>query len=160
MRAVVVVVVVSLLGGCATVEAPRIVGNEPAVVWEQAPDQSGAPRKHAPMSTDEARSIALAHDAAHNCEITARMLREKDKQRGWAVMKECVLRPDFTDLETLLSPPWVYDLKEQPDYGNLVGHVIAVRGGDVQNDLRLVTFDTGLPIQAVRGAMPRHVVTL
>ena len=30
----------------------------------------------------------------------------------------------------------------------------------VQNDLRFVTFDVGLPIQAVRGAMPRHIVTL
>ena len=54
---------------------PRIVGNEPSVVWESSPDP-GPPRKAAPMSTDEARSIALAHDAAHNCEITARMLRE------------------------------------------------------------------------------------
>jgi len=30
----------------------------------------------------------------------------------------------------------------------------------VQNDLRLVTFDAALPVQAVRGAMPRHIVML
>jgi hypothetical protein len=148
MTAAVVVVVTS---SCATPEAPRIVGNEPSVVWESAPDP-GPARKAAPMSTDEARSIALAHDAAHNCEITARMLRSKDKQRGWAVMQQCVLRPDYTDLETLLSPPWVNDLKEQADYGSLVGHVIAVRGGDVQNDLRLCR-RARLPLFSLKAAL-------
>jgi uncharacterized protein len=53
---------------------------------------------------------------------------------------------------------------ERFDAERLLGHrsvtAAFLLGLAVQNDLRLVTFDTGLPIQAVRGAMPRHVVTL
>jgi hypothetical protein len=134
MRAI--LILCATVAGCTSVEAPRIVGVQPTVVWgNDAPAEP--PHKLTPMSVDEARSIALAHDAAHTCEETARALRAKDRQRGWAVMHQCILRPDFTDLEIMVSDPWREDLMKVPDWGNLVAHVIAVRGGDVQSDLRV-----------------------
>lgn len=151
MRALVVVVLFGSLAACAAVESPRIVGSEPTVVWDESAS-AAAPAKVAPMSLDEARSIALAHDAAHTCEITARALHARDRQRGWAVMQQCVLRPDFTDLETLIQAPWIDDLREQAEYATLVGHVIAERGGDVQNDLRLCR-RARLPVFSLRAAL-------
>lgn len=136
LAAVACLPVVAFLGACAAVEAPRIVGPEPTVVWEERAVQAPLPRA-ASMTTDEARSIALAHDAAHTCELTARALHAKDRQRGWAVMEQCVRRPDFTDLETLLAPPWIEELRAHAENAALVAHVIALRGGDVHNDLRL-----------------------
>lgn len=149
--AVAAICVPSLLAACAVVEAPRIVGPEPTVVWEERARQAPPPRA-APMSPDEARAIALAHDAAHTCELTARTLRAKDRQRGWAVMEQCVRRPDFTDLESLLAPPWIEDMGANPEQAALVAHVIATRGGDVQNDLRLCR-KARLPVFSLKAAI-------
>ncbi len=143
--------VLGLAAGCATPEAPRLVGESPTVVWEDAAPEPPRARTP-PMTVDEARSVALAHDAAHTCEITARALRAKDKQRGWAVMQQCVLRPDYTDLETLLAPPWLEDMKKSPHYAELVGHVMAVRGGDVEHDLRLCR-RAKLPLFSLKAAL-------
>lgn len=142
--------VCSALSGCVAVEAPRIVGTNPTSVWEERETQVAV--KPAPMTADEARSIAYAHDAAHTCELTARALRAKDKQRGWAVMEQCIGRPDFNDLELLLSPPWLEEVKQHADFGALVGHVIAVRGGDVTYDLRLCR-RAKLPLFSLKAAV-------
>ena len=139
-----------VLSGCAAVEAPRIVGTNPTVVWDDR--DVGQTQAREPMSLDEARSIAFAHDAAHTCELTARALRAKDKQRGWAVMEQCISRPDFNDLELLLSPPWIEEVKRHPDFGALVAHVIAVRGGDVTYDLRLCR-RAKLPLFSLKAAV-------
>jgi hypothetical protein len=136
---------------CAAVEAPRIVGPEPTVVWEKATPAPPATRP-APMSADEARSIALAHDAGHTCELTARALRAKDRQRGWAVMEQCARRPDFTDLETLLSRPWIEDVVAFDAQVDLIASVIAARGGDVHNELRLLR-RARVPVFSLRAAV-------
>jgi hypothetical protein len=135
---------------CAPVEAARIVGTHPTVVWDEREVQ--APYKPAPITPDEARSIALAHDAAHTCELTARAIRAKDRARGWAVMEQCVSRPDFTDLELLLSVPWVDELRAHHDHAALVAQVIAARGGDVMSDLRLVR-RAKLPVFSLKAAV-------
>lgn len=149
---VIAVVCAPLLGSaCLTpVEAPRIVGTNPTVLWDDREVQ--APHKPAPITADEARSIALAHDAAHTCELTARAISAKDNARGWAVMQQCVTRPDFTDLEILLGVPWIDDLRAHHDHGSIVGHVIAARGGDVTHDLRLVR-RAKLPVFSLKAAV-------
>lgn len=121
----------------ACVETPRLVGTGPTVLWEGAHESAPAPAT-APLSLDEARTIADAHEAAHACVLTARALRQHDHARAWAVMEQCVLRPDFTDLESLVSAPWLEHLRAHPEATRLVAQVIAARGGDVQHDLRVV----------------------
>ncbi|MBI1945251.1 MAG: hypothetical protein HYS27_06120 [Deltaproteobacteria bacterium] len=131
------VVLLAALAAAACAENPRLVGAAPTVLWEHAPNEPRAPAA-APLSVEEARTIAAAHDAAHTCELTARALRGHDRARGWAVLQHCIERPDFTDLEALTSAPWLEDVAASPDAARLLAHVIAARGGDVHHDLRLV----------------------
>ena len=53
---------------------------------------------------------------------------------------------------------------ERFDSERLLGHRAVtdayLLGLAVQNDLRLVTFDGSVPLRAVRGAMPQHLVSL
>lgn len=53
---------------------------------------------------------------------------------------------------------------ERFDTERLLGHRVVtdayLLGLAVQNDLRLVSFDGSVPLQAVRGAAPRHIVRL
>lgn len=144
-------VLLCALGTAACAENPRLVSTGPTVLWEQAPEQARAAAA-APLSVDEARAIASAHDAAHTCELTARALRQHDHARGWAVLQQCVLRPDFTDLEALLSAPWLEDVAASADAGRLVAHVIAARGGDVHHDLRLCR-RARIPVFSLQAAM-------
>lgn len=140
-----------LLGGACAADPLRLVGTGPTRLWE--PHELEAPTApSAPITRDEAAGIALAHDSAHGCELTARALRQRDRARGRAVMEECWQRPDFTDLEILLAPPWIDELRTHPDAARLVAQVIAARGGDVEHDLRLVR-RARLPLSSLRGAL-------
>lgn len=137
LRALVVVAALPLvpagLVGCATTP---VVGVEPTVLWEDAAEPSTSSR--AALSQDEARRIAIAHDAGHTCEQTAKAMHKKDPQRGWLVMRECVKRSDFSDLEILIEGTWAEFMAKDAESAILFAHVIAVRGGDVGADLRLL----------------------
>jgi hypothetical protein len=134
--------------GCASSSSG--VGTEPTVLWEDASQFDRAPL--APLSPDEARRIALAHDAAHNCEQTARALAKKDPLRGFAVMHECINRNDFSDLEGLVEGMWADDVARAPDAALLLAHVMAVRGGDVENDLKLLR-RRKMPVYSLQAAL-------
>ncbi len=147
------------------VETPRLVGTGPTVVWEGAHDAPPAPSA-APLSLEEARTIADAHEAAHACVLTARALRQHDHARAWAVMEQCIRRPDFTDLESILSAPWIERVRAHPNATELVAHVVAARGGDVQHDLRVVR-RARIPLFSLKAAaadpesyLGRHVLVL
>lgn len=127
-------VLTAVVAGCAT--GTPIVGSEPTVVWENARHQD--PPSSTPLSDAEARRIARAHDAAFSCESTARAMAKRDAQRGWQVMRQCIQRQDFTDLELLLESEWSDQVAAAPDAASIMAHVIAVRGGDVESDLRLL----------------------
>ncbi len=120
--------------GCSTT-AP-VVGSEPTVLWENARPSDAEPVGG--LSESEARRIARAHDAAFSCEGTARAMAKRDEERGWQVMRQCIMRSDFTDLEMLVHGEWADRVKDSADAATLLAHVIAVRGGDVENDLRLM----------------------
>lgn len=139
LRAFVVVAVavpVALGGALAGCASTPVVGGEPTVLWEDAAEPATASK--AELSEDEARRIAIAHDAGHTCEQTARAMHRKNTKRGWQVMRECVKRNDFSDLETLIEGTWAEYMGKDADAALLFAHVIAVRGGDVGNDLRLL----------------------
>lgn len=124
----------STMVGCAT-GAP-LVGSEPTVVWENARHRD--PIAQTPLSDAEARRIARAHDAAFSCEATARAMAKRDAERGWQVMHQCIQRHDFTDLELLVDSEWSDRVAAATDAASLMAHVVAVRGGDVESDLRLL----------------------
>lgn len=142
------VAVPALSFACA---GPQVVGPEPTILWEDAPTPSTSSSK-TPLSADEARRIAIAHDAGHTCEQTARAMSKKDPQRGWAVMRECVKRNDFSDLEILIEGLWADDMAKDPDAAMMFAHVIAVRGGDVGADLRLLR-RRKMPVYSLQAAL-------
>ncbi len=134
--------------GCAT--SPMVVGAEPTMLWENARGNEVA--TEGTFTPAEARKIARAHDAAHSCEQTARDFAHKNMQRGWAVMHQCVLRNDFSDLELLLESGWAEHVAASPDAASLLAHVIAVRGGDVENDIRLLR-RRKMPVYSLQAAL-------
>jgi hypothetical protein len=134
VRAVSFLSLVVLGASCASM-APT-VGGEPTVLWENARPREA--ESAASLSESEARRIARAHDAAFSCEGTARAMAKRDEERGWQVMRQCIMRSDFTDLELLLEGEWADRVKDSADAHSLLAHVIAVRGGDVESDLRLL----------------------
>lgn len=136
------------LVGCASTSS--IVGTEPTVLWEDAHRAESVP--NTPLTDDEARMIARSHDAAFSCEQTARAMAKKDRQRGWQVMRECILRRDFTDLELLIDSGWASDVARDARNASLLAHVIAVRGGDVDNDLRLLR-RRKMPVYSLQAAL-------
>ena len=143
------VVAAAVVGaGCAT--GPQAIGTEPTVLWEDAEEPETMVR--AELSTDEARRIAIAHDVAFNCEQTARAMHKKDPKRGWAVMRQCVRRNDFSDLEILIEGIWAEQLAADVDAALLLAHVIAIRGGDVSADLRLLR-RRKMPVYSLQAAL-------
>jgi hypothetical protein len=136
--------------GSACASTTSAVGAEPTVLWEDASQFDRAPL--APLTADEARRIALAHDAAHTCEQTARAMAKKDPLRGFAVMHECILRNDFSDLEGLVDGMWAADVARAPDAPLLLAHVMAVRGGDVESDLKLLR-RRKMPVYSLQAAL-------
>ncbi|MDP2343936.1 MAG: hypothetical protein Q8O67_23465 [Deltaproteobacteria bacterium] len=133
--------------GCSS--AP-IVGTEPTVLWEDAREPATAGR--AELSDDEARRIAIAHDVAYACEQTARAMHKKDLKRGWAVMRHCIRRNDYSDLEILIEGIWAEQMAKDADSALLFAHVIAIRGGDVGADLRLLR-RRKMPVYSLQAAL-------
>jgi hypothetical protein len=153
MRVLVLAMVVSVSGGltasCASTAAWN-VGEHPTVLWQDAQSTEQSPST--PLSEGEARRIARAHDHAHSCESSARAMRRRDAERGFAVMRQCILRTDFGDLEALLDSEWSEQIAASPDAVSLFAHVIAVRGGDVDADLRLLR-RRKVPIYSLQAAL-------
>ncbi len=142
------VVVVAVWSGCSTTS--QGVGTEPTVLWEDAREPETLVR--AELKDDEARRIAAAHDIARACEQTARAMHKKDPPRGWAVMRHCIRRNDFSNLEILIEGIWAEPMAADPDAALLLAHVIAVRGGDVGNDLRLLR-RRKMPVYSLQAAL-------
>jgi hypothetical protein len=149
MRALLPTLALSLgITSCAT--NTWTVGREPTVLWENA--RAADPVSTEPLSESEARRIARAHDAAHSCEATARAMSRRDAARGWMVMRQCILRSDFGNLEQLIDSEWSEQVANAPDAAALLAHVIAVRGGDVEGDLRLLR-RRKMPLYSLQAAL-------
>lgn len=142
--------VTAVLGGGACASGLSAVGGEPTVLWEnaRAVDATGG----GALSDGEARRIARAHDAAFSCEGTARSMARRDAERGWMVMRQCILRSDFTDLDLLVDGEWADLVASADDAASLLAHVIAVRGGDVEADLRLLR-RRKMPLYSLQAAL-------
>jgi hypothetical protein len=137
------------LSACST--TTMVVGAEPTTLWRDDAPQ-GPVSDAAPFTQAEARKFARSHDAPFNCEQSARSMMKKQPERGWALMHECILRSDFTDLELLVESGWADYVNAAPDSARLLAHVIAVRGGDVDNDLRILR-RRKLPLYSLQAAL-------
>lgn len=69
------------------------------------------------------------------CEEAARRVQRASREKGWAVLKACVAKGNFTALKPLADGNWDEDLRSRPDASTVLLQVVAARGGDVQGDL-------------------------
>ena len=138
--------------GCSS--AP-LVGTEPTVLWDRAREPDGV--LHVPLSDVEARRIADSYDSPVSCEQSARAAYNKDPQRGWALMRQCISRHDFSDLEILIEGSWADEMRADHEGTLLFAHVIAARGGDVSADLPLLR-RRKIPVYSLQAALaePEH----
>jgi hypothetical protein len=119
---------VLLVAGCATESADveyaecvecRVV-DVPAVARED--DQDVSPRLPAP----------------ERCEAVARSHLSTAPDEAWRALWRCVAAGRFTALRPLLEDAWGHELRTRRDAPLLLTRVIAERGGNVEEDLRLL----------------------
>jgi hypothetical protein len=86
------------------------------------------------------------------CEQKADEYYKRDKKAGLALLRACVERSDFTDLNMLLKPPWNTEIKVEPKLQAMIAEVCARRGGFVERDTWLAR-QAGIQIYDVNTAL-------
>lgn len=87
------------------------------------------------------------------CEVAARRMRQAKPKKGWALMRACVARSDFTEIDRALQSPWIEDVRQYPRSGaRMVSQLVANRGGNLKLDLGLVN-DLGVQLFDLSTAM-------
>jgi hypothetical protein len=79
-----------------------------------------------------------------DCERKARALRQHDRDAAWASLKQCAARGHFTQLHAVVAA-WGDDLRDRPDALGLLTQVVAARGGNVKQDVRVIR-DAKVPV--------------
>jgi hypothetical protein len=139
--------------GCAT-EAPSYFGAPPPVHDDRpAPPPSGtAPQAQAPAalvapSVDRAcdpnspfdpKAVAQTFDHSSYCEVEARRIKAAIPDRGWALLRACITRRDFTDIRIVLNGAWDEDLRTRTDAAAMLTKLVAMRGGEPVGDVALM----------------------
>jgi hypothetical protein len=119
-----------------------------------------------PLPSGPPDQIAKTVHRAGECENLARQYFAADANRGWAVLRACVDKGDFTALRVLLSPPWLTEMKHRDDAPEVIAAVMAARGGDVTSDMefvrknRILLFDLAMASKAGDRLNGRNVVFL
>lgn len=86
------------------------------------------------------------------CERQARRYLPTSHDDAWAALKACVDGTHFTLLQALTSRAWNSEIRTRPEAAALIAKVIAMRGGSVEGDLRMLN-DQRLPIFSLAAAM-------
>jgi hypothetical protein len=122
----------ALLTGCALEPAVRVEPCGPPTpappVAAQAPPDDGA----------DARDFAAAVLGPARCADAAARSLPTDADEAWRRLRACVDAGRFTALQSLLSGAWDHELQTRRDAPELVTRIIAMRGGAVDDDLRLL----------------------
>lgn len=128
-----------------------------------APPAATAPAA-APMPRGTPAQLAKSFGRPHECEGAARRNLVADAEFSWQLLKACVEKGGFTLLKTLLTGPWLDEMKKRPDAGEVLAAVIAARGGDVAGDMDMVKqhkiflFDLGMASKAADRIAGKFVV--
>ena len=125
--------------GCAT-DGPRRISNERHLeVRSEGPKELLAPPPPTSVAFDP-RTFAANKITPGECNSAALDLRRVDPDKGWAALQACVKkgrfpRGDFSDLRLIL-PEWTEELSTRPESATVVARIVALRGGDVDGDLK------------------------
>jgi len=83
-----------------------------------------------------------------DCERKARALRQNDREAAWTALKQCAARGHFTQLHAVVDN-WGDDLRDRQDAPALLAQVVAARGGNVKQDVRVMR-DAKIPVFSLR----------
>lgn len=126
--------------GCAT---PAREKESWDTVWHgQRPAAATAPGAKGP------KLAAQEYIPPLDCERKARALRSQDRNAAWTALRACVARGHFTQLHAVVAA-WGDDLRERPDAPVLLAEVVAARGGNVKQDVRVMR-DAKIPVFSLR----------
>jgi hypothetical protein len=126
------------------------------VTWAEAGKPGEEVVQRAPVKFN-AKAYASQHAQPAECEAAARDLLSTSREQGWAVLRACVDRGNFTALRRLLSEQWLAELQVRKDAPLLIARVIAARGGSIATDLRVLQ-DNRVPVFSLAAAMAQPEV--
>lgn len=133
------------IAGCAT---PRAM---PEKEWEDSPT-SGPLVSEVPPDPFNPQTFTTQYSTPFACERQARRFLPFSRDDAWAALKACVEGTHFTLLQALTSRAWNKELRTRPEAAALIAKVVALRGGSVEGDLRLL-HEQRLPIFSLAAAM-------
>ncbi len=103
--------------------------------WDQAtPTEHDASKDPAPTGRLTATQAAAAYKTAAACAAGAKAYWAKSPHAGAVLLKACVHRDDFIDLDVILRGPWAADMRKAEPLQLIAAEVIAHRGGFVEAD--------------------------
>lgn len=131
--------------GCATSRA-----TEEDV--RDSPPPPSKPVTELPPDPFNPQTFASQYSSPASCERQARRYLPNSRDDAWAALKACVNGTHFTQLQALTSRTWNNEIRTRPEAAALLAKVIAMRGGSVEGDLRLLN-EQRLPIFSLSAAM-------
>ena len=134
-----------VLAGCATPRPP------PALEESQPPSNATGKRELPPDALNLSTFVAQYPNPTE-CERQARRYLRYSREDAWAALKACVEGTHFTQLQALLSPEWAPELRGRPEGALVLAKVVALRGGSVDGDLKLL-HERKLPIFSLASAI-------
>jgi hypothetical protein len=107
-----------------------------------------------PFAHEAEPEVSPRLPAPERCEAVARAYLPTAPDRAWYELWLCVTAGRFTALRPLLDDAWDHELRTRRDAPLLLTRVIAARGGNIEEDLRLL-HDRRLPLFGLAQAMTR-----
>jgi hypothetical protein len=136
-------------GGAALVEDSAPSSDRCCRV-EAAPVEETAPAPPAADAVDFASRV----EGPSRCVEAATQLLPAEPDRAWSELRRCVDAGHFTALRPLLSGAWDRELQTRRDAPELLARVVAMRGGDVERDVRLL-HERRIPLFSLSQALAR-----
>lgn len=113
---------------------------------------AGLVRAELPPEPFDPKTFTARYANPSVCERQARRYLPSSHDDAWAALKACVEGTHFTQLQALMAPEWSQDLRSRPEAAALLARVVALRGGSVEGDLRLL-HERKLPIFSLSSAI-------
>ncbi|MCB9647820.1 MAG: hypothetical protein H6730_14620 [Deltaproteobacteria bacterium] len=144
MRLALVAKIASFLGSALLLACASDPRASPMLAQRVALEDEGpAPPPPAPPRAPKRQSVSMVDHArtfrnAQLCEQAAQALRTSSPDKAWSFLRACAQRDDFTELDLVLRPPWIDEVKRHEKTGvHLVAQIVAHRGGNLKLDLGL-----------------------
>ncbi|MDY7231501.1 hypothetical protein [Hyalangium rubrum] len=142
----------ALLGALAMMGCSSSRPNVQEEAEAERPSSSGSLKAELPPDPLNVKTFAAQYPNPSVCERQARRYLPTSREDAWAALKACAEGTYFTQLQALLSPEWAPELRSRPEAAALLARVVALRGGSVDGDLRLL-HERRLPIFSLSSAI-------